>query len=36
MESIPSYSLQNNAIKEDGTKFLAEALVSNHMLMTLQ
>lgn len=35
--SLPSpCSLQHNTIKEDGATFLAEALLTNHRLMTLQ
>ena len=29
-------SLQHNTIKEEGATFLAEALLTNHRLMTLQ
>lgn len=29
-------SLQHNVIKEDGATFLAEALLTNHKLTTLQ
>lgn len=31
-----SHSLQHNSIKEDGATFLAEALLTNHRLVTLQ
>nr|XP_026654658.1 NLR family CARD domain-containing protein 3-like [Zonotrichia albicollis] len=30
-----SHSLQHNSIKEDGAAFLAEALLTNHRLLTL-
>lgn len=33
---LPPCSLQHNVIKEDGAAFLAEALLTNHKLTTLQ